>query len=521
VNEQSEHLSNAQIENYGDRAFDAGSGADHEAEQIEAHLDGCPSCRGRLLDFQRTNFALLADPKFVISKDANLKDTDGKPVDAGLSDAGLKDAMLSAPKLADSKFADLKFADLKFADPKFVDPKPEDPKFADAKFIDPKFTDPNHLTDQQVNTASTPDCPSEDDLRQLSAGLLPDSMADELTRHAATCDHCGRLLRAYTENFSDDFSPEEQAFLANLQSASLSWQRKTAQQMLSAAGVSAAVGASAVGASAATDAASSPTANAASTAAAGIDATANAEPTFSLPDPSLPNRKSSAHPGRKAFFWKWAFAPAATAACAAIAFSVWFTQRDTPEKVEKLLAQAYTEQRTMEMRWPGAEWGPMRVTRGPEDSRFTKSANLLKAEQTIRKYRTVDSKEWVRPAALAEILEDRPASAIEWLREALVTQPNSSIFKLDLAIAYAQQSAISADPKYRATAIELFNDILKSTPNSQEALFNLALMYTNAAMWGQAVTAWDNYLRVDPGSSWAQEAKQKREFAISQMQPGF
>ena len=199
--------------------------ADHEAEQIEAHLDGCPTCRSRLLDFQRTHFALLADPKFVISRDANSKDTDpAKSTDAGA--LGYYEALRCnafCPKACRlSRFADSKFADSNFAGP----------KFADAKFKDPKFTDPKHLTDQQVNTASTPDCPSADDLRQLSAGLLPDPVADKLTRHAATCDHCGPLLRAYTEDFSDDFSPEEQAVLANLQSSSAAWQKKTARQMI-------------------------------------------------------------------------------------------------------------------------------------------------------------------------------------------------------------------------------------------------------------------------------------------------
>jgi hypothetical protein len=85
--------------------------------------------------------------------------------------------------------------------------------------------------DPQVKQASTPECPSENDLRQLAAGLCSDDIAATLTYHAATCDHCGPLLKAYTEDFSDDFSPEEQAILDKLQSGSQGWQKKMAKKI--------------------------------------------------------------------------------------------------------------------------------------------------------------------------------------------------------------------------------------------------------------------------------------------------
>jgi tetratricopeptide (TPR) repeat protein len=83
-----------------------------------------------------------------------------------------------------------------------------------------------------VRTAPTPECPSDDALRQLAAGLTPDDAAPALTRHAATCDHCGPLLRTFTEDFSYDFSPEERSILERLKSASPAWQRQTARKML-------------------------------------------------------------------------------------------------------------------------------------------------------------------------------------------------------------------------------------------------------------------------------------------------
>ena len=213
MTEQSEHLSSAQIENYGNRTSGAGpdaaqgddrqrvnhqSGGDQSVDdrssddrsmndqRVAAHLAECPSCRNRLLDFHRHRFALLPQPA---------------PADATSSSPGLADSQSRGARPTDSALADSNFANSKYP------------------------------VDLQVRTAPTPECPSDDALRQLAAGLTPDDAAAKLTQHAATCDHCGPLLRTFTEDFSDDFSPEEQEALANLQSASESWQKELAKKI--------------------------------------------------------------------------------------------------------------------------------------------------------------------------------------------------------------------------------------------------------------------------------------------------
>lgn len=86
-------------------------------------------------------------------------------------------------------------------------------------------------TDKPVITAARPDCPSEDDLRNLAAGLCPPEMGPTLTDHAATCDHCGPILRMYTEDFAEDFGSEDQDLLRKLQSGSASWQKELAKRI--------------------------------------------------------------------------------------------------------------------------------------------------------------------------------------------------------------------------------------------------------------------------------------------------
>jgi hypothetical protein len=220
VTEQSEHLSNAQIENYGIRTSGAGPDAaqrdEHERanhqsiddqkmndQRVEAHLADCSPCRNRLFDFHRRLFAPPVGPP-----ETDLPE--GGPTK--------NDVSLSGPKSADSNE--------RSADSKLASARPTDSALADSKFANSKYP-----ADPQVRTAPTPECPSDDALRQLAASLTPDALAAQLTQHAATCDRCGLLLRAFTEDFSDDFTPEEQAALANLQSGSESWQKELARRI--------------------------------------------------------------------------------------------------------------------------------------------------------------------------------------------------------------------------------------------------------------------------------------------------
>jgi len=64
VNQQSEHLSNAQIEEYGSPA--SGAGAETE-ERVEQHLADCPSCRSRVLEFQQETESNQADQRLAIT----------------------------------------------------------------------------------------------------------------------------------------------------------------------------------------------------------------------------------------------------------------------------------------------------------------------------------------------------------------------------------------------------------------------------------------------------------------------
>jgi Tetratricopeptide repeat len=430
VNQQSEHLSNAQIESYGDRSSGAGPEQDQqvEVEQVETHLADCPSCRTRLLDFQRAHLDLLADRT---------------PAGTNLS------------------------------------------------------------ADIRVNAASTPACPSEDDLRELAAGLSPEAVAFSLIQHAATCDHCGPLLRTYTEDFSDDSNAEEQAVLDQLKSASAKWQKQTARRMLDPAAV------------AATGAPAGCTTGVPTEAAAGA-AGASSDEAFGASPASSSASKPSSKTARKLFFWKWALVPATAAAtatalaviCGAVGLGVWYVRRDTPEKVEKLLAQAYTGQRTMEWRWPGADYAPTHITQGSA-SVLSKPTQFLTALDIITRKLAdqPDNPSWIRAKAEADILQWQPDSAIEVLNKALMVNPNSTVLKLDLAIAYAQSAQISGDIGTYEKAQTVLAEILAQTPSDPAALYNRALVAERIGEPKVAAAHWQAVIAAEPESGWAAEAR--------------
>ena len=377
MNQQSEHLSNAQIEQYGKRA--SGAGPETEA-WVDRHLDDCSSCRSRVLDFQRTRLALVPD--------------------------------------------------------------------------------------QKVNKVSTSDCPSEDDLRNVAAGIYTDPKAAQLKAHAATCGHCGPLLQEYIEDFSDESSPEEQAFLAQLRTSSPEFREQKAREMFEREIL-------------------------------------KKKPAIQEPVPAIN--------WRRFFSWKWIMVPALPAVVL-IAVGIWYLQRDTPEKAGVLLAKSYTEKRTMEMRWPGAEWA-QRLPQERGGSTNQPSA-LFDAKSSILKNleKNPEDWRWLHELGAEELLEHLPDKSIADLKDALQIQPNSTAIMLDLATAHFQRGrAMQNSDDYRE-AVELLGKVLEAEPNNAIALFNRAVLYEEMSppLYDLAIQDWDRYLILDQNGPWHNEAQDRK-----------
>src|SRR5262249_18626197 len=148
------------------------------------------------------------------------------------------------------------------------------------------------------------------------------------------------------------------------------------------------------------------------------------------------------------------------------------------QRVEKLLARAYTERRTLELRIPTAQHAPLQIQREAGQPQLSKPAPLLEAEALIIRNLAEQPNDptLLEAKGRAEVLDWEYASAITTLKAAQQTRPNSSSLKIDLASAYFERATAGQSADF-GRAVELLSQVLAIKPDDPIALFNRALVY--------------------------------------------
>lgn len=335
------------------------------------------------------------------------------------------------------------------------------------------------------------DCPPDEVWAESVAGVLEGSRANYL-EHASQCGHCGPLLKQVVEDLAYANSTHVEHKAAELASARPEWQDRMAEKMSRAANMGSAA--------------------AEGLARAAIVASEKGNPASATSGDPQPERMQLRQP-----WWNgWWSLPRLGWAAASVAVLVaagWFGQRaPMGPDVNQLLARAYTEQRTMELRIQGAEYAPLRVTRGPSGSSLDKSEDLLRAEAIIKDNlrKHPDDPKWLQAKGRADLLEYRYEPAIQTLQRALDIKPDDPSLMTDLASAYFQRA--EANPERAidyGMAIEYLGRALAKNPDDPVALFNRAIASEKMHMYHEAVDDWEHYLRVDSNGSWANEGKER------------
>jgi len=314
------------------------------------------------------------------------------------------------------------------------------------------------------------DCPESARWREIAAGVTPPDEALANIRHASRCDHCGPLLRealAEVAGLTRATTEAEQAQIAMLASAQPAWQREFAERMAG---------------------------------------TIRADPS---PAP----------------WWKvWtsvprlAMAGATLAALAAAASWIAVYSRDS-NSTGLLLARAYAERRTLEVRFGGAAYAPLRVQRGPEASFADRPPSLLKAEALIASQLPSHPSDpsWLQAKGRADLLEGKYDAAVDSLRRALQVSPDSPELMVDLASAYFQRAQTDDRPQDYGAAFEYLSKVLAQHPDDPVALFNRAIISEHQFLYHQALDDWEHYLRVDARSEWAGEARKRADAVRSKL----
>ena len=319
------------------------------------------------------------------------------------------------------------------------------------------------------------DCPIPVVWLEIAGGVTPPEETFGHVEHASRCDLCGPLLReaiAELAELNGELNEAERKHIAGLDSAGAEWQQRLAGRI----------------------------------AGAPLSATV---------------RKSM--PWWRLSVSRLAIAGVSLLAVVGVGSSIirgnvqwnpvylYRAYRNQPATAKKLLARAYTEQRCIELRIAGAEYAPPQVSRGPAGSFTSYPPALLKAEALIDSQLQSHPSDpaWLQAQGQADLLSGGYDDAVQALRRALQLEPNSPALLTDLATAYFQRARQQGRKEDFGAAFEYLSQALKLQPDDPVALFNRAIVAQYLFLYHQALDDWEHYLRVDPSSQWAQEAREK------------
>ncbi|HXN71348.1 MAG TPA: CHAT domain-containing protein [Candidatus Acidoferrales bacterium] len=302
-------------------------------------------------------------------------------------------------------------------------------------------------------------CPSERVLYEVAAGLSEGETSDGVLDHVAGCMRCGAALRRIIGELNPERTAEENTEISRLKSSESPWQRNFARALASRA-------------------------------------------TISEDEREVVGRTPTVRWSR----W-WTFA--AAGAFTLVGILGWVEWRSSYTRTSGLLEQAYAEQRTIELRFPGAAFGPVRVERGARNSLATRPASLLEAELIVRnKLRDRPSDPlWLQANGRSELLEGEFDLAAQNFERALESEPNSSALLIDLAVARFESAEVSGSATDYGRAIDLLTRALGQEPDNATALFDRAVILGKLRLYQQAIDDWNHYLRLDPIGSWADDAR--------------
>lgn len=293
------------------------------------------------------------------------------------------------------------------------------------------------------------DCPDESNWVKLATGLLEAQKATQYADHASTCDYCGQKLREAIQDLAPA-SAEEETFFAGLGISDSVWKDRMARKMEAA-------------------------------------------------------ELQHAVSGKRIFTARRALAMAAAIVLAVGAGYAWWRMARNNRSAEELLAQAYSEHRTLELRFGNARHANLDMHRGQEG----RALPLIEAEAIIARELNTHPQDvaWIEAQGRADLLAWNYEPAIRHLKEAHELQPDSPEVLTDLASAFFEQAEATNHPIDYRTALDYLGMALQRKPDSLDALFNHAVISERVKLFETAISDWNRYLLLDPSGEWSSEAR--------------
>jgi len=190
---------------------------------------------------------------------------------------------------------------------------------------------------------------------------------------------------------------------------------------------------------------------------------------------------NSAGSGRATRLYLWTGAGLAASLLIAVGLVSWWRLANNPDR---LLAEAYTQSRTFDMRMQGAgfsEVTPKTHLRGGRTGR--ESSKLLEARANIEHHLEAapEDAHWLQLEARSDILEEKFDPAIDILDRLVAAGPVTASLLLDDASAYYQRGAATGDENDRNTALDYLRRADEMAPDDPVVLFNEAVAMEDRA----------------------------------------
>lgn len=296
-------------------------------------------------------------------------------------------------------------------------------------------------------------CPSIGEWFRLAAGGLPRDKQQELLAHAALCTGCLARLRESQSVVSEEATAEEAESLRQFSATSPQWQRRLAVEL------------------------------------------------------AQTGRAANGHSRWTVFAWTGG---ALTAAMALAIFGLlWWGQRNSPER---LLAEAYTQSRSFDLRVPGASYAaisPQHHVRGAGSD--SEPVPLLSARASIERklQESPADPHWLQMQARAQIMDQHYDQAIDTLDRLLAAGPVTAGLLLDGGMAYYLRGTATGSENDRATALDNLRRADELAPNDPVVLFDEAIVMEDRGQVMNAVETWNRFLKFERDPKWLEEGRQR------------
>jgi tetratricopeptide (TPR) repeat protein len=296
-------------------------------------------------------------------------------------------------------------------------------------------------------------CPSVGEWFRLAAGDLSPQARQTLLSHAALCTGCLARLRESQSILSADATAEESEEVKRFSSISPQWQRRLALQ--------------------------------------------------------LAQTESKSNKPTKFFPVAWIAGGVAAALVLLIVGSLWWRQRNSPER---LLAEAYSQSRTFDLRVPDAAFAaviPSQHLRGGASDHEPVPLLSARAALESKLQQSPNDPHLLQLQARAQVLEEHYDQAVDTLDRLLAAGPVTASLLLDDGMAYYLRGAATGSENDRATALDSLRRADELAPTDPVVLFNEAIVMEERGQVMNAVETWNRYLKFERDPKWLEEGRQR------------